>query len=69
MKTFYINIIQTHIILDRDTAKAGLDPIGKDIEAVRAKVFGWAKHAVPVCEMVKECRGTAEIDIVSTGKI
>ena len=54
MKKLHINIIQAHTTHDHDMAKAGLDPIGKGIEAVRSKGFDWTEHAVAVHEMVKE---------------
>lgn len=43
-----------HIMMDHDMAKAGLEPPGKGIDAVRNKGFDWTEHAVAVHEMVKE---------------
>ncbi len=43
-----------HIMMDHDMAKAGLEPIGAGIAAVRNKGFNWTEHAVSIHEMVKE---------------
>jgi len=42
------------IMMDHDMAKAGLEPIGTGITAVRNKGFNWTEHTIAVHEMVKE---------------
>lgn len=42
------------IMMDHDMAKAGLEPIGTGIMAVRNKGFNWTEHTIAVHEMVKE---------------
>ncbi len=43
-----------HSMMDHDMAKAGLEPAGAGIAAVRDKGFNWTEHAVSIHEMVKE---------------
>jgi len=42
------------IMMDHDMAKAGLEPVGTGITAVRNKGFNWTEHTIAVHEMVKE---------------